>query len=202
MPLPRPALQPRLQDGQSDNVRLYSSRFSDVMEMAAGTEQVGAYLDCHQGWFRRCAHPMGTEPIGANGYRLTLARFSNLGFEVQPTLALELLPQHSGTYRIVTLDSEPEHDGDSLYDIDFQASLSLDEESSRMTLVRWTLDLRVWIRLPAVLNLLPDRLVQSSGDHLLRHIVRSVSRSLTWKVQEDFHQTTGQPTPPRLNARF
>jgi len=79
------------------------------------------------------------------------------------------------------------------------------EEVDRLmahTLVRWQLDLAVWIRLPSMLNLLPERLVQSSGDHLLKQIVRQISRKLTWKVQEDFHANHGIPCPPRRRARF
>ncbi|MFM9099941.1 MAG: DUF1997 domain-containing protein, partial [Cyanobium sp.] len=79
------------------------------------------------------------------------------------------------------------------------------EEVDRLlqhTLVRWQLDLAVWIRLPAMINLLPDGLVQSSGDHLLRQIVRQISRRLTWKVQEDFHGSHGLPCPPRRRAQF
>jgi hypothetical protein len=104
-----------------------------------------------------------------------------------------------------------------VYDVDFNAYLELDEaglEGSKEvshedvdrlmahTLVRWQLDLAVWIRLPSMLNLLPERLVQSSGDHLLKQIVRQISRKLTWKVQEDFHTNHGIPCPPRRRARF
>ena len=70
------------------------------------------------------------------------------------------------------------------------------------TLVRWDLDLAVWIRLPSMITMLPDGLVQSSGDHLLRQIVRQISRRLTWKVQEDFHASHGIPCPPRRRAQF
>jgi hypothetical protein len=154
---------------------------------------------------------------------LTLGRFGNFGFEVEPTIALELLPQDNGVYEIVTLpiqEQSPSLQG--LYDVDFNASLRLDEtdlqalnaagavevsneEVDRLmahTLVRWQLDLAVWIRLPSMLNLLPERLVQSSGDHLLKQIVRQISRKLTWKVQEDFHTNHGIPCPPRRRARF
>jgi len=44
--------------------------------------------------------------------------------------------------------------------------------------------------------------VQSSGDHLLRQIVRQISRKLTWKVQEDFHATHKLECPPRRRAQF
>ena len=102
--------------------------------------------------------------------------------------------------------------------MEFNASLRLDEAGDGQafgeisaedvdtlmahTLVRWELDLAVWIKLPAMISILPEGLVQTSGDHLLRQIVRQVSRRLTWKVQEDFHASHGIPCPPRRRARF
>ena len=70
------------------------------------------------------------------------------------------------------------------------------------TAVSWDLDLSVWIRLPRVITMLPEQLVQSSGDHLLKQIVRQISRRLTWKVQEDFHASHGLVCPPRQRAAF
>ncbi|QVL54622.1 MAG: DUF1997 domain-containing protein [Cyanobium sp. M30B3] len=174
------------------------------MEMRAPAARVAAYLDRHEGWFRRCAAPMAVETLGSNGYRLTLGRFGNFGFEVEPTIALELLPQSEGVYRILTVPEGGEGSGfNRLYDVDFNAALSLDEAAeSEVTLVRWQLDLTVWIRLPGVITLLPDQLVQTSGDHLLRQIVRQISRRLTWKVQEDFHASHGLDCPPRRRAQF
>jgi len=196
---------PELLRHQNDGrVRCYVSQFADVMEMRAPATQVAAYLDRHEGWFRRCAAPMTVEPLAANGYRLTLGRFGNFGFEVEPTIALELLPQSEGIYRILTVPAGGESSGlERLYDVDFNAALSLDEAAeSELTLVRWQLDLTVWIRLPGVITLLPDQLVQTSGDHLLRQIVRQISRRLTWKVQEDFHASHGLDCPPRRRAQF
>jgi hypothetical protein len=208
-----------LRESDDPRVRRYASTFADMMEMRAPASVVAAYLDSHEGWFRRCAAPMEVKPIGSTGYILTLGRFGNLGFELEPTIGLELLPQADGVYRIVTVPV-PDTPGSlqSLYDVDFNASLRLDqatgseqsgeisaEEVDRLmahTLVRWDLDLAVWVRLPSVLTLLPDNLVQTSGDHLLRQIVRQISRRLTWKVQEDFHASHGIPCPPRRRARF
>lgn len=209
--------------GRDQQVFRYASAFSDLMEMRAPAGVVAEYLDVHQAWFESCASPMDVMPLGERGYVLSLGRFGNFGFEVEPTIALELLPQDNGVYEIVTLpiqDQSPSLQG--LYDVDFNASLRLDEtdfqsltaagprevsneEVDRLmahTLVRWQLDLAVWIRLPSMLNLLPERLVQSSGDHLLKQIVRQISRKLTWKVQEDFHANHGIPCPPRRRARF
>ena len=198
-------LQPGLRHSDDNRVRCYSSHFADLMEMRAPAHTVAAYLDRHEGWFRRCASPMQVDSLGHNGYVLTLGRFGNFGFEVEPTIGLELLPQSSGVYRICTVPPEQFQPGlRDLYDVEFNAALRLEEQSADapLTEVRWELDLSVWIKLPSVIGLLPESLVQSSGDHLLRQIVRQVSRKLTWKVQEDFHATHTLDCPPRRRAQF
>ena len=196
---------PPLRHSDDSRVRCYSSHFADLMEMRAPAHTVAAYLDRHEGWFRRCAAPMQVEALGQNGYVLTLGRFGNFGFEVEPTIGLELLPQSAGVYRITTVPPEQFQPGlRELYDVEFNAALRLEEQnaSAPHTDVRWELDLSVWIRLPSVIGLLPESLVQSSGDRLLRQIVRQISRKLTWKVQEDFHATHNLECPPRKRALF
>jgi len=210
-----------LRHSTDPRVRRYGSTFADLMEMRAPAAEVATYLDRHEGWFRRCAAPMTVLPLGPslNGYVLTLGRFGNFGFEVEPTIGLELLPQSDGVYRIVTVPLPPSDNQASLqhlYDVEFNASLQLDQSDRRtseidtresvnsdlITTVRWELELSVWITLPGVITMLPANLVQSSGDHLLRQIVRQISRRLTWKVQEDFHASHGLDCPPRRRAQF
>jgi hypothetical protein len=204
--------------GEDQQVFRYASAFSDLMEMRAPAGVVASYLDVHQLWFERCASPMEASPLGERGYALSLGRFGNFGFEVEPKIGLELLPRDNGVYSIITVPlATPDPALAGVYDVDFHASLQLDEagpdrslelsrdDVDRMmahTLVRWQLDLSVWIRLPSMLTLLPDGLLQTSGDHLLRQIVRQISRRLTWKVQEDFHGRHGIPCPPRRRAQF
>ena len=188
--------------GSDPQVRCYRSSFSDQMEMLAPTTEVVSYLNDHQRWFERCAQPMQVSALDQQSYALTLGRFGNFGFEVEPTIALRLLPEDEQLYRIETVRTVPQ----SLalrdhYDVDFQASMQLIDQNST-TSVQWDLDLSVWIRLPKVITMLPEQLVQSSGDHLLRQIVRQISRRLTWKVQEDFHASHGLDCPPRRRAAF
>ena len=85
-----------LRHDNDPQVRCYRSQFSDQMEMMSESDQVEQYLDRHQGWFERCAAPMRVHPIDAQSYDLTLGKFGNFGFEVEPTIALRLLPQHKG----------------------------------------------------------------------------------------------------------
>ena len=178
--------------------------------MLAPAEQVSRYLDRHECWFQSCATPMQVRALDSHSYVLTLGRFGNFGFDVEPTIALRLLPQEERVYRIETLPLPEEgNELQELYDVDFKARMELkplhqlDKDApNEATAVSWDLDLSVWIRLPRVITILPEQLVQSSGDHLLKQIVRQISRRLTWKVQEDFHASHGLVCPPRKRAAF
>ena len=83
----------------------FSYRFSDAMLMAADVQTVGEYLDAHQGWFTRCAHPIKVNPIGQNGYALTIGKFNSCGYIVEPKIGLELLPPESGVYQFQCSDA-------------------------------------------------------------------------------------------------
>ena len=199
-----------LRQSTDPQVRCYTSSFADRMEMLAPTAVVADYLDRHEVWFERCAAPIQAKSLDRQSYGLTLGRFGNFGFEIEPTISLRLLPQDQLIYRIETTDLAWEDSTlRNLYEVDFQARMELKPwaEAEGMdpglaTAVSWNLDLSVWVRLPQVITVLPDGLVQSSGDHLLRQIVRQVSRRLTWKVQEDFHAQYSLKCPPRRRAAF
>lgn len=168
--------------------------FEGTMILHSDAETVRAYLNAHQGWFVRCAKPMKAKPIGENSYALTIGRFGALGFQVEPQLGVELLPEEAGVYRMETVSLDTTED--SFYEVDYQASLQLvektdvDDENNPcgcITEVEWTLDLGVNINFPRFIDRFPRSMVQKTGDQLLRQIVRQVSYRLTKKVQNDFH---------------
>ncbi|WP_216086634.1 DUF1997 domain-containing protein [Halothece sp. PCC 7418] len=171
------------------------------MTMHSDAETVKRYLDAHQGWFVRCAQPMAAEPIGENSYALTIGRFGALGFQVEPKLGVELLPEAEGIYRMETvpLETSDTH----FYSVDYQAELQLIENSNTQssnlslprTVVEWTLDLGVTIHFPRFIYRFSKPMVQKTGDRLLNQIVRQVSRRLTYKVQVDFHTRYDLPLP-------
>jgi Protein of unknown function (DUF1997) len=177
----------------------FHSRFVDSMEMYADPQTVAHYLDTHQGWFGRCAHPMHAESLGNNSYALIIGRFGAFGYEVEPKIGLNLLPQQDGIYRIETVPV-PNYITTG-YDVDFRAALELVEGASRkgekLTQVQWQLDLTVRIQFPKFIHALPDPLIQKTGDRILRQVVRQVSRRLTHKVQEDFHSSRSLLLPKR-----
>ena len=167
--------------------------YSDCMEMYDSAENVAKYLDNHASWFSRCAKPMKVQPLGENGYTLAIGRFGSFGYELEPKIGLELLPQDQGIYRIRTIPI-PGYDPVN-YDVDYRASLQLLEDTVEkngileyITRVEWELNLKVYIQFPKFIQRLPKSLVKSTGDKLLNQIVRQVSRRLTRKVQEDFHK--------------
>ena len=169
----------------------FRNHFIGAMELRSDPRTVSDYLDAHQGWFCRCAHPMKVEPVDQDGYLLTVGRYGSFGFEVEPQIGLRLLPPDpQGVFRIETI---PGLTGQcSLYQVNFEAALQLvdaptDGPAPTVTQVEWTLDLEVSLIFPRFIRRLPAALVQSTGDRLLQQIVRQVSRRLTAKVQSDFH---------------
>lgn len=171
----------------------FYNHFRGTMTMYSDVETVKEYLNAHQGWFVRCAKPMQAQPIGENSYALTIGRFGALGFEVEPKLGVELLPEAEGIYRMETVPLEIEDT--YFYEVDYQAELQLVEKTTTdssnpsqvITGVEWTLDLGVTIHFPRFIHRLSRSVVQKTGDRLLKQIVYQVSRRLTKKVQTDFH---------------
>lgn len=167
--------------------------YASHMELYTNAQTVTRYMDNHREWFRRCAHPMHVEPLGKTGYALTIGRFGAFGYEVEPKIGLDLLPQAHGVYRIETIPI-PGYQPQG-YEVNFQAAMLLIEDGiarpASMTRVEWKLNLEVAIHFPRFIQALPKSLVHSTGDRLLNQIVRQVSRRLTHKVQEDFHSSLG-----------
>lgn len=181
-----------------DTTLCFEGQYAGHMDMAAPLSTVGDYLNCHRGWFTRCAHPMQVSPISDHGYALVVGHFSVLGYEVEPQVGLYLSPLDHGVYRIDTIPI-PGYVPPG-YDVDFQSALHLIEgqdssQGNPLTQVDWRLTLTVHIHKPRFLNALPQSLVKASGDKLLNQVVRQVSKRLTRKVQEDFHSSYHLPLP-------
>ncbi len=175
---------------------IFRNEFIGLMDLFADRKTVMNYLDCHQGWFCRCAHPFQADPIGENGYAIGVGQIGAFGFKVDPRVGLHLLPQDEGVYRILTIpipDQAPQG-----YEVDFRAEMYLKEDSvppeyetpiELMTKVEWNLLLTVSLRFPRFIHRLKPETIQSTGDNILAMVVRRVSNSLTKKVQADFHRT-------------
>ncbi|MEO0770235.1 MAG: DUF1997 domain-containing protein [Cyanobacteria bacterium J06649_4] len=197
-------------DSSSKDTLHFQGNYIGQMEMYADAASVAEYLDAHQDWFHRCAQPMAVEPIGENGYGLTVGKFRSLNHEIEPKIGLHLLPQEEGVYRIETIPVpgyEPEG-----YDVDFRASMTLcegaikdlpkDVSVEKSTHVEWELNLSTWVEVPRFIQVLPDNLVKASGDKLLNQIVRQVSKRLTKKVQAEFHNSLNLPMPCQKKRLF
>lgn len=194
-------MQSNADSGSDKPITEFRSSFTDCMEMYADAKTVAHYLDAHQDWFRRCAAPMEAEALGETGYALTLGRFGSLGYNLEPKIGLDLLPQDEGVYRIRTIEV-PDYQPIG-YSVDFQAALELNQHQPEddtlpvdyLTRVEWVLDLGVSIEFPRFINMLPQQVVKGTGDRLLHQIVRQISRRLTHRVQQDFHESLGLPLP-------
>lgn len=203
-PMSNPAGLPDSRSGPPPEAETWDSQwlalegqYTGQMDMGADHDTVIAYLDRHQEWFERCASPMAVEPIAVDGYALVIGRFRALGYEVEPKIGLHLLPQSAGIYRIETIPV-PDYEAPG-YEVDFNAAMELqpcaEGDVASTTRVEWDLHLVVKLHMPRFIQALPPALVKTSGDKVLNQIVRQVSKRLTRKVQEDFHQANGLSLP-------
>jgi hypothetical protein len=195
----------------------FQASFEDCMIMYAEVDHVGEYFANHRGWFCRCAEPMKTQPLGENAYDILIGRFGALGYQVEARVGLELAPpDEQGIYRIQTIPI-PGYVPPG-YVVDFQAAMglvkfSVDEFAQKhqlnsaeipmaITGAKWTLDLAVGVRFPQFIRSMSQSLIQTTGDRLLRNIVKQVSRRLTHKTQLDFHTTYKIPFPTTKKSHF
>jgi hypothetical protein len=188
----------------------FRNYYVGYMDLYGDRQTVMDYLDAHEGWFKRCAHPFKADSIAKNGYAIGVGCVGAMGFKVDARVGLNLLPQEEGIYRIVTIPipgQEPQQ-----YEVDFSAAMQLEERQPNeeqaaswqvMTAVEWQLQLTVSMQFPKFIHRVSSGMIQATGDRVLAYIVKQVSQSLTAKVEADFHKTMGVKIPKkhRLRAR-
>ena len=193
--------------------------FLGRMDMYSDADTVAEYLNAHEGWFCRCAQPMKVDPLGRNGYVLTMGKYGSFGYEVEPKMGVILHPPVDRVYQMHTI-SIPDYNSPG-YNVNYQAAMELKEVEvearqqtkgglfsrqlimpSIITQVNWNLDLLVEVEFPQFIHKLSSSLIQSTGDRLLAQIVRQVSPRLTYKVQQDFHQSHDLPMPPKSSRHL
>lgn len=201
-PVKADSLRESIAGGDGAAATCFQSYFTDCMDMHADPQTVAAYFDEHSVWFRRCAQPMRAEPLGKNSYALVIGKFGSFGYELEPKLGLDLLPQTDRVYRIETV-AIPGYESLG-YDIDFSAEMALvpgpqaegrgaQGGAAQITHVQWKLDLAVQVQFPRFIQALPQSLIASTGDRVLRQVVKQFSKRLMRKVQDDFHTNHGIP---------
>ena len=196
---------------------VFKVSFQGRMDMYSDVNTVAEYLDAHEGWFCRCAQPMKVEPLTNNGYVLTVGKFGSFGYEVEPKMAVVLNPPVDRTYLMQTI---PMDDCDEGYEVNYRAKMQLTEVlgdtvssnkglfnkksvvPDRITQVNWDLDLEVKVKFPQFISKLSPSLIQTTGDRLMAQIVRQVSPRLTYKVQQDFHDSYDLVMPPKSSRQL
>jgi hypothetical protein len=197
---------------KASDLKHFHNHYIGNMELLADKQTVMKYFDAHQGWFRRCAHPFKADPIWETGYAMGIGKVGALGFQVDARVGLNLLPPDENcVYRIVTIPI-PEQKPQG-YEVDFQAEMRLQEKQLDLkageklsydpliTSVEWDLNLTVSLHFPAFIQKLAKDMIQKTGDSVLGFIVERVSKSLTAKVQDDFHKTHEIKVPKQIKLR-
>jgi hypothetical protein len=202
----------QLKPNQNTEKSAFHNHYIGHMDLFADQRTVMIYLDAHQGWFRRCAHPFKADPIGETGYAMGVGKVGAMGFQVDARVGLNLLPpDEKSVYRITTIPI-PEQAPQG-YEVDFQAEMRLEEKTldvkaddksgknAVMTSIEWDLNLTVTLQFPQFIQLLSQDILQKTGDGVLGFVVKRVSKSLTAKVQDDFHRTHNIKVPKQIKLR-
>ena len=204
-------LKPNSDRSNSELTNAFHNHYVGYMDLFADQPTVMKYLDAHQGWFRRCAHPFKADPIGETGYAMGVGKVGAIGFQVDARVGLNLLPPDvNSVYRITTIPI-PEQLPQG-YEVDFQAEMRLEEKSVVLTgdlagqmgvmaCIEWDLHLTVFLQFPQFIQRLSQDMLQKTGDSVLGFIVKRVSKSLTAKVQDDFHKTHDIKVPKQVKLR-
>lgn len=192
--------------------------FEGQMDMYSDVDTVAEYLNAHEGWFCRCAQPMKVEPLADNGYVLTVGKYGSFGYEVEPKIGVVLNPPVDRVYLMQTIPI-PDYDSTG-YEVNYRAAMKLEEVAAdgivankrlfskqaiapdRFTRVTWDLDLKVKVHFPQFITKLSSNLIQVTGDRLLGQIVRQISPRLTYKVQQDFHNSHNLLMPPKSSRQL
>ena len=205
---------------EQQRIFVFETNFRGRMDMYSDIDTVAQYLNAHEGWFCRCAQPMKVEPLGDNGYILTVGKYGSFGYEVEPKVGVVLSPPVGRVYQMQTIPI-PDYEA-SGYDVNYQATMELAEIAvdrqatvkqglfsqrkivmpQALTQVSWVLNLAVEVEFPGFIAKLSSSLIQSTGDRLLAQIIRQISPRLTYKVQQDFHQSHGLSMPPKSSRQL
>ena len=103
----------------------------------------------------------------------------------------------SGGRGICTLQAEMRLEEKPL---DLQAGQQLGQNMV-MTCIEWDLNLTVTLQFPQFIQRLSQDMLQKTGDGVLGFVVKRVSKSLTAKVQDDFHKTHEIKVPKQIKLR-
>ena len=202
---------------EQQNVFTFEVGFEGRMDMYSDVDTVAKYLNAHEGWFCRCAQPMTVEPLTDNGYVLTVGKYGSFGYEVEPKIGVVLNPPVDRVYHMQTIPV-PNYDAPG-YDVNYRAKMELQEVDTtsqpvergffgkaklpdRITRVTWDLQLEVKVEFPQFVAKLSPGIIQTTGDRLLAQIVRQVSPRLTYKVQQDFHDSYSLVMPPKSSRQL
>ncbi|MGG6263229.1 DUF1997 domain-containing protein [Leptolyngbya sp. AN03gr2] len=182
----------------ADVIYEFNEHYTGLTPMHGSLDAVAAYLANHQEWFSRCAAPMRTEPLGANGYVLTIGQYRFFGYAIEPKIGLTLIVQSAQKYRIETVEI-PGHSPE--YAVDFCSNMILAETLDRgrvITSICWSLSLGIVVRFPDWMRRFPQVIVHKTASRLLTETVRFVSCCLEKKIQADFSRVCAsglnQPT--------
>ena len=147
-----------------------------------GTEDLPAYLQEQQRVVGALLSPDQLEPLGEGRYRYSVSPLQLFQLRIMPTVEIQVEQQAN---RLEMRSLQCNLDGVPGLDDDFQLSLSSWLEATANGLVGEA-KLGVQVTQPAVLRLIPTRLLESTGESLLNGILLTIKGRVGQQLIQDF----------------
>ena len=148
---------------------------------------IGHYLRQPHRLVRSLVDPDRIRQVSEDEFCLTMRTLSFFGFDLQPTVFLRVWTEVDGTVRVVSTNCEIR----GIDYIDRRFSLQLSGKLSPydkqgQTYLGGSADLEVQVDLPPPLNFMPQVMVESGGNGLLKSILNSFKQRLMNQLLADY----------------
>ena len=148
---------------------------------------IGHYLRQPHRLVRSLVDPDRIRQVSEDEFCLTMRTLSFFGFDLQPTVFLRVWTEVDGTVRVVSTNCEIR----GIDYIDRRFSLHLSGKLSPydkqgQTYLGGSADLEVQVDLPPPLNLMPQAIIESAGNSLLKSILNSFKQRLMNQLLADY----------------
>jgi Protein of unknown function (DUF1997) len=136
---------------------------------------------------RSLVDPNRIEQVSDNEFCLTMRSLNFFGFELQPTVFLQVWAETDGTVRIASTHCEIRGIDyiDRRFSLELIGSLSPSERQGQ-TYLSGRADLEVKVALPPPLSFTPKAIVESAGNSLLKSILLAFKQKLMHQLLADY----------------
>lgn len=145
------------------------------------------YLRQPQRLVSTLVEPSRIEGLGSDHYRLKMRPLSFMMLSIQPTVDLKVWATANGTIHLQSVGCEIRGVEyiNQRFNLDLQGYLS-PEQINGETRLRGKADLKVEVELPMPLSMMPESLLEATGNGLLKSVLLTIKQRLLHQLLADY----------------